>query len=131
MCIVETVLDKFNWASSKGRRKLAADKLELLEGRHAGTLHALIRARMSDPLTADAVVRWANVSRNLLGQIVRTVAIAYARGAVRDLAAAVGEPAAAAFSSVLAESKMGAVGPLVNQWSWLLGPSVYRNKYAF
>lgn len=123
MCIVETVLDKFNWASSKGRRKLAADKLELLEGRHAGTLHALIRARMSDPLSADAVVRWANVSRNLLRQIVRTVAIAYARGAVRDLAAAVGEPAAAAFSSVLAESKMGAVGPLVNQWSWLLGPS--------
>lgn len=117
------IRDRFDWAGSKDRRKLAADKLELFEGRHQKTLAALIRSRMSDPRTADSVIKWANTSRNLLKQLTRTVCTAYSRGAVRDLSADVGDDAMAAFSAVVAESKMGAVGPLLNQLSWLCGPT--------
>jgi hypothetical protein len=117
------IRERFAWDASKDRRKLAAEKLELFEGRHQKALHALIRSRMSDPQNAEQVIRWCNTSRNLLRQIVRTVAIAYSRGCVRDLAESVGPDAAAAFSSVLAESKMGAVAPLLNCLSWLCGPT--------
>ncbi len=117
------IRERFAWAASKDRRKLAAEKLELLEGRHQKALHALIRARLTDPISAEQVCRWSSTSRNLLRQIVRTCCIAYSRGCVRDLAASVGSSAATAFASVLAESKMGAVGPLVNSYSWLLGPT--------
>lgn len=117
------IRERFNWDASAGRRKLAAAKLELFEGRHQKTLAGLIRSRLNDPQAAEQVIKWANTSRNLLRQIVRTVCTAYSRGAVRDLAEQVGADAAGAFSAVLAESKMGAVGPMLNEYSWLLGPT--------
>ena len=64
------IRERFGWASSEGRRKLAADKLEIFEGRHRLTLAALVRSRMSDPGTAERVIGWTNTSRNLLRQIV-------------------------------------------------------------
>lgn len=117
------IRERFGWASSEGRRKLAADKLEIFEGRHRLTLAALVRSRMSDPGTAERVIGWTNTSRNLLRQIVRTVCIAYSRGVVRSLDTTIGPAASAAFASVLAESKMGALAPLINQYAWLLGPT--------
>jgi len=117
------IRERFNWAASKGRRKLCADKLELLEGRHKATLDALIRARMTDPIAAAQVIKWATTSRNLLVQITRTCCQAYSRGCVRDLAPTVGEQAAAAFSAVLVESQISIVSTLLNQYSWLLGPT--------
>jgi len=78
---------------------------------------------MNNQSTADGVVRWANTSRNLLVQIVRTVCQAYSRGAVRDLSGEAGADAVAAFSAVLAESQITAVATLINQYAWLLGPT--------
>jgi hypothetical protein len=117
------IRDRFNWAASKHRRRLAADKLELLEGRHKATLDALIRARMTDPIAAAQVIKWATTSRNLLVQIVRTCCQAYARGCVRDLDAGVGTDATAAFSAVIAESQISIVSTLLNQYAWVLGPT--------
>lgn len=117
------IRERFKWAASKHRRKLAADKLELLEGNHEKTLHALIRSRMTNPSVAEQIIKWSSTSRNLLVQIVRTCCQAYSRGCVRDLAPTVGEPAIAAFSSVLAESQINIVSALINQYSWLLGPT--------
>lgn len=118
------IRDRFNWSASKGRRRLAADKLELFEGRHQNTLAALVRSRLSDPISAEQVIKWTNTSRNLLRQITRTCCIAYSRGVVRHLANTVGESAATAFGSILAESKMSSVAPLINQYAFLLGPTM-------
>lgn len=118
------IRERFNWSASKDRRGLASDKLELFEGRHQKTLAALVRSRLSDPISADQVIKWTNTSRNLLRQITRTCCIAYSRGVVRHLAASIGEAAASAFAAVLVESKMGALAPLINQYAFLLGPTM-------
>lgn len=130
----DTVLDSFAWKASKDRRKLAADKLELYEGRHVPRVHALIRERMTDPTAAGQVAKWANSSRNLLRQITETVAIAYNRGCVRDLAprstatteaiaASLPPAAAAAFADIVAESGMPEAQTTINAYAWLLGPT--------
>jgi hypothetical protein len=115
------IREDFNWDASKGRRKLAADKLELLRGEHLKALQATIRSLVK-PETAPEVIAWANTARNLLRQIVQTVCIAYSRGCQRTLAGA-SPVAAAAFADVLIESKIGALANLINQYGWLLGPS--------
>lgn len=131
----DTVLDSFAWKASKERRKLAADKLELYEGRHVPKVHALIRERMTDPAAAKQISTWANSSRNLLRQITELVAIAYNRGCVRDLAprstpgadaiaASLDPRAAAAFADIVAESGMPEAQATINAYAWLLGPTI-------
>lgn len=117
------IRERFAWSSSKDRRKFSGDKLEVFEGRHTGMLNALVRSRCTNPSTAEAVINWTNTSRNLLAQIVRTCCVAYSRGCTRTLDDRIGETGSAAFASVVAESQIGALAPLINKYAWLLGPS--------
>jgi hypothetical protein len=117
------IREHFNWSASKERRQAATDKLELFDGRHMATLHKLIRSRMNQKAAAEQVIKWSTSSRNVLRQFTRTIAVAYSRGCVRQLAGA--SPAtAAAFAAVLAESKIASVAPRINQYAFVLGPTL-------
>jgi hypothetical protein len=76
------IREDFNWDASKGRRKLAADKLELLRGEHLKALQAKIRTIVT-PETATEVIAWANTAHaTCCARSCGPCAIAYARGAV-------------------------------------------------
>lgn len=118
------IRETFGWDGSKGRRKLAADKLELYDSKHLARLQQILRAHMADPVAREQALKWANTSRNLCRQITETVAIAYSRGTLRDLHKAAGTPAAEAFASIVVESGISEAATLINAYSWLLGPTL-------
>ena len=102
---------------------MAGEKLELWDGRHLKRLHALVSERMINPQAAEQVKKYTNVSRNLLRQITKTVAIAYNRGVIRTLGDSVSQDTAKAFAEVVSESSMPQAATLINAYSWLLGPT--------
>jgi len=109
------------WVAGRDRRASAARKLAVYEENHLGLIHQHIAKLVNEPDVCAYTQRFASRSPNLTKSVVDALAVAYRRGARRELRG-VSETVAKAFTEVLTESGIDRKAEGINARGWIAGP---------
>lgn len=111
------------WEASANARAAAERKRRLYVGDYKPDVQRMVRDRISDGESKEEVCKFVNTAHGLLGAVADVCAVVYQRGVRRELRGTSGR-AAAAFSVLVLESGIAALGPALNALSWATGPVI-------
>lgn len=117
------------WGSkaSEARRKTIARKLQIYSERHKPLIEARIDERLGKDdkgaKVSELIRRFTTASPNLARSVVDAVAVAYSRGCRRQLKDASAEESTA-FASLIDETGIDRLAPVINEMAWLCGPVI-------
>lgn len=124
------------WTAGETRRKSAGIKLGIYTEQYRPLLLDYINTVLGPGKVTEMIKKFALRSPNLLRSVTDSVAVSYQRGCARELFG-LGETAADAFASIVAESGIDRLQNGINARSWLSGPVLTcakldsRNRLAF
>lgn len=111
------------WASNAPRRASARERLTLYRGEYRKEVEKMIDDRVIDMKTRRQIKKNLTSSHGLAGATTDAVAVAYQRGARRELRG-VADTAARAFGDIVVESGLPEDCVALNAVSWITGPVI-------